>query len=333
MSLELDHEGFDHSVLCEFRQRLLASADAERLLKTMLNEFKARKLLKARGKQRTDSTHVMAAIRLLNRLEMVGETLHYALNEIAVAEPQWLKAWVVPLWYDRYGRSFNEYRLPLEDKEREQLALTIGQDGLSLLQAIYEDPRTPASLRELKAVEILRQVWLQQYYLNEAVLCWRVAQELPPCSIRIQSPYDLEARYSSKRTTQWVGYKVHLTETCDEDSPHLITPVETTPATLQDVEVVEPIHVALAGLDCLPAQHISDTGYSAAGLFVDSQTVYNVDLIAPVRPEHSWQSTEKTGFDASKFQIDWEREKVICPMGKESASWTPCPPRREHTIF
>ena len=83
----------------------------------------------------------------------------------------------------------------------------------------------------------------------------------------------------------------------------------------------------------MPAQHIADTGYSAAGLFVDSQNSYGVDLITPVRPEHSWQHTEKTGFDASQFQIDWAQEKAICPMGKESSSWTPSPPRRGHTTF
>jgi transposase len=72
LSLDLEDKGFDHSVLCEFRQRLLASKDAERLLNSMLMEFKQRKLLKARGKQRTDATHVLSANRLLNRLELVG---------------------------------------------------------------------------------------------------------------------------------------------------------------------------------------------------------------------------------------------------------------------
>mgnify|MGYP005854292093 CR=1 FL=1 len=333
LSLELEDGGFDYSVLCEFRQRLLTSVNSDRLFSQMLMRFQEVKLLKGRGKQRTDSTHVMAAIRLLNRLEMVGETLHHALNEIAVAEADWLKAWVAPIWFERYGRSFNEYRLPVADAERDQLTLIIGQDGLRLLQAIYEDPQTPPPLRELQAVETLRQVWLQQYYLDDDVLCWRDPQSLPPCAIRIQSPYDVEARYSSKRTTQWVGYKVHLTETCDDDAPHLITHVETTPGTTQDVEVVETIHATLAQHACLPAQHITDTGYSAASIFVDSQTIYGVDFIAPVRPEHSWQFTEKTGFDAAQFQIDWERKKVTCPMGKESASWTPCPPRRGHAIF
>jgi len=235
LSLALDDEGFDHSVLCEFRQRLLASADCERLLTTMLQEFKERKLLKARGKQRTDATHVLSANRLLNRLEMVGETLHHALNQVATHAPDWLKEWVSPTWFDRYGRSFNEYRLPMKDSERDALAVTIGTDGLILLDVIYNNPGTPPFLRHLNAIETLRHTWVQQYWINEDQVCWRAAKDLPPCGIRLQSPYETDARYATKRSVAWVGYKAHLTETCDEDSPHLITHVETTAATVQDV--------------------------------------------------------------------------------------------------
>lgn len=333
LSLKLEDAGFDYSLLCEFRERLLKHRASERLLNQMLQHFQDLKLLKARGKQRTDSSHITAAIRLLNRLELVGESLHHLLNEIAVLEPGWLKSWVAPLWFERYGRSFNEYRLPLTESEREELALTIGQDGLSLLQALNQDPQCPKSLESLPALENLWQIWQQQYKLEEGHLSWRDAKDLVPCAERIQSPYDTEARYSSKLGMTWVGYKVHLTEICDEDSPHLITHVETTSSTIQDVDVLEKIHADLAGLGCLPAQHMADTGYSAAVHFVDSLKLYGIDLIVPVRPEHSWQYTEKTGFDASQFQMDWERKKVICPMGKESSSWTPTRSRRGLEVF
>lgn len=332
LSLKLEDVGFDYSVLCEFRERLLANGANERLLDLMLQRFQELKLLKARGKQRSDSTHIMAAIRLLNRLELVGETLHHALNKIAVFEPAWLKAWVAPIWFERYGRSFNEYRLPLTDAEREELVLTIGRDGLSLLEAL-EQESCPKALRELEAVAILRQVWQQQYQLEAENLSWRASKDLVPCAELIQSPYDQEARYSSKRGMSWLGYKVHLTETCDEDSPHLISHVETSSATVQDVDVVEKIHADLELRECLPAQHIIDTGYSAAVHYLNSLKVYGIEFIAPARPEHSWQHTQKTGFDASQFQVDWERKKVICPMGKESSSWTPTRSRRGHEVY
>ena len=333
LSLKLDDTGFDHSILCEFRQRLLVSGKSEQVLNQMLSHFKSLKLLKARGKQRTDSTHVLAAIRLLNRLELIGETLHHALNEIAVAAPQWLKRWVDPVWFDRYERSFNEYRLPLADAEREQLALTIGHDGLSLLHAIYDPSQKPTSLRDLKSVVTLRQVWVQQYALNDDVLWWRDVKNLPPCDLRIQSPYDREARYSNKGTVNWVGYKIHLTETCDQETPHLINHVETTRGTVQDVEVVPKIHADLAIQECLPAQHIADTGYNSAGLFQDSHTQYGIDLISPVRVGRSWQEAANNGFGLSHFQIDWERHRVVCPRGKTSSSWTLCPKRQGHDVF
>jgi transposase len=333
LSLALDDEGFDHSILCEFRQRLLASTEGERLLNTMLQIFKERKLLKPRGKQRTDATHVLSANRSLNRLELVGETLHHALNQVATHAPEWLKEWVSPLWFDRYGRSFNEYRLPTKDSERDALAITIGIDGIHLLDVVCNNPDAPSNLRHLNAIEILRQIWIQQYWIDNGQICWRAAKDLSPCGIRLQSPYETDARYATKRSVTWVGYKAHLTETCDENTPHLITHVETTASTVQDVEVVNDIHSDLKQLGCLPDQHIADMGYNSAGLFIDSQKNYQIDLITPVRDDRSWQFREGTGFDVAQFEIDWEKKQATCPMGKVSSSWTPCPPRRGHDVI
>lgn len=172
-----------------------------------------------------------------------------------------------------------------------------------------------------------------QYWVNDDQVCWRSAKDLPPCGIRLQSPYETEACYATKGKVAWVGYKVHLTETCDADTPHLITHVETTASTVQDVEVVDAIHRDLDRLDCLPDQHIADMGYSSAGLFVDSQQHYEVDLISPVRDDRSWQFREVTGFDVAQFAIDWEKQQATCPMGKVSSSWTPCPPRQGHAVI
>src|ERR687890_273399 len=91
LGLELTDPGFGHSVLCEFRSRLLGGSAEERLLHELLEACQARGLLEARGRQRTDATHVLASIRVLNRLELVGETLRAALNEIAAVAPDWLR--------------------------------------------------------------------------------------------------------------------------------------------------------------------------------------------------------------------------------------------------
>ncbi len=100
-------------------------------------------------------------------------------------------------------------------------------------------------LRDLRALEALRQIWLQQYYRCTVPGCealrWRLTDEQPPAAVRITSPYDLDARYCTKRDTHWVGYKLHLTETCEPEQPDLITQVLTTPATTPDGVMGPPI--------------------------------------------------------------------------------------------
>src|SRR2546428_6357591 len=227
----------------------------------MLERFHDHKLLKARGRQRTDSTHVLTAVRALNRLQCVGETMRHALNSLAVAAPDWLRPHIRPEWLERYGHQLDEYRLPKKETERAALAAIIGADGFELLEGIYAS-ETPAWLRELPAVETLRRVWLQQYYAPDAgPIRWRAAADSPPAALLINSPYDPDARYSGKRDLTWVGYKTHLTETCDPDEPHVVTHVETTPATTHDGQVVEAIHADLARKELLRREHIVDTAY------------------------------------------------------------------------
>ena len=189
-----------------------------------------------------------AAISTLNRLECVGETLRATLNALATVAPDWLQEWVPPEWFDRYGRAVEEYRLPKGIAARKEYAETIGKDGIQLLISLYEDETTPQWLRQIPVVYILRQTWMHQYYIDNGQVCWRAAADLPPAGNRFDSPYDSDARYGNKRSTTWTGYKVHITETCDVDSVHLITNVETTHAHLSDVDQTEPIHEALSAL-------------------------------------------------------------------------------------
>jgi len=153
LSVELTDPGFDATVLSEFRTRLLD---------VMLARFKDKGLLKARGRQRTDSTHVLSVARALNRLECVGETLRHALNTWAVAAPDWLQPRLQPEWSDRYGTRFDDYRLPKAEAERQALAEQIGAEGRTLLTALWS-PEAPAWLCEVPAVRTLHRVWLQQH--------------------------------------------------------------------------------------------------------------------------------------------------------------------------
>jgi transposase len=322
LALELTDPGFDASILSEFRERLIAGSPEALLLDTLLTQLQDQGLLKARTKQRTDSTHILAAIRTLNRLELLIETVRYALNRLAVVAPDWLQPHIQPGWLHRYGHRAENYRLPKAETKRQELASLVGADGFALLQAAYADT-APLVVRMEEAVDVLRQVWLQQFYGPDDPPRWRAATDAPPAGKLIKSPYDIEARYSIKRGTEWTGYKAHLSETCDADVPHLIVNVLTTPATVQDDVVLTPIHEALEHKHLLPSEHLVDAGYTNVTNLQMSAQQYGVDLVGPVADDPSWQARAGTGFDHTQFVINWEQQIVTCPADKQSVSWLP----------
>jgi transposase len=322
LGLALADRGFDFSVLSQFRARLIEGQMEYVLFETMLTCLKQRGLIKAGGRQRTDATHVLAAVRALNRVVCAGETMRATLNTLAEVAPAWLRSFAPDEWYERYEHRVEEYRLPKEQVKRMALVETIGADGYALLDAIYSTPELNW-LAHVPAVETLRRVWVQQFELIEGRAHFRANDNIAPPPKMICSPYDTEATYGRKVSTWWVGYKVHLTESCDEDSPRLITHVETSPAGNGDVDVTPVIHQALKEKELLPTEHLTDTNYAEAKQFVQSRQQYGIDLIAPTRADHKWQAKEQQGFDASSFHIDWDAQKVTCPAGRESLSWTP----------
>ena len=205
LGLELTDPGFHFSVLTEFRARLVAGKAEHLLLDRMLERFKTRGLVKARGKQRTDSTHVLAAVHDLHLLELVGETLRATLDDLAAIVPDWLRAVAPPAWFERYARRIEEYRLPRGREAREALALEIGADGFFLLAAL-DAPATPAEACAVPMVRTLREVWRVHYARgDDGQLRWRKVEELPPVAERMQSPHDPEAHFSMKRQLAWVG--------------------------------------------------------------------------------------------------------------------------------
>jgi transposase len=322
LALELTDPGFDHTVLSEFRSRLVHGQAEQLLLDTLLNQCRELGLIKERGRQRTDSTHVLAAVRTLNRLERVGETLRAALNDLAVMAPDWLQALAPPEWYPRYARRVENYHLPKTDAARQELARVIATDGERLLAAVDAASDQPV-LAQLPAVMILRRVWAEQYTGGPGQLCWREVKDMPSPAGLISSPYDPEARYSTKRQVEWVGYKAHLTETCDADRPHLIVNVESTPATTPDDNMIKEVHESLKRRDLLPGEHLVDKGYTDAHVFVESRREYAVTIVGPVAADPSWQARAGEGFDKASFIVDWDRQVVTCPAGKESISWLP----------
>ena len=324
LGLALTDPGFDHTVLSEFRSRLVEGGAELLLLDALLERLRADGLVKARGRQRTDSTHVLAAVRVLNRLERAGETLRAALNELAAVAPEWLQALAPPAWYERYGRRVENYRLPKTEAARAALAAEIGADGQHLLDAIDAATDQP-ELARLPKVDSLRRVWTAQYVTEKGCLRLGEASELPPSAEQVCSPYDPDARYSTKREADWTGYKAQLTETCDPacKGPHLITNVETTPATTPDDNMIAVVHASLERRGLLPGEHLVDKGYTASHVLVDSKQRYGVTITGPVADDPSWQAHVEGGLTKAAFQVNWERKVVTCPAGHESISWLP----------
>lgn len=323
LGLELTDPGFHFSVLTEFRDRLLKAEAEHLLLDRMLAHFKACGLLKARGRQRTDSTHVLAAVRDLRLLELITETLRATLNELAVVAPEWLGEVAQPEWFERYARRAEDWRLPGGSRpKREAYAQQVGADGVRLLAAL-DEPSAPLAAGQVPTLPLLRQV-LRTYFDRGAdgTLRWRDGAELPPVGERIQTPYDPEMHYSTKRGMEWSGYKVHVTETCEATAVNLITHVETRPAMEPDMNALASIHARLAQRELLPDEHFVDSGYVNAELLVSSQRDHGVSLQGPVRGLSAKAVKAEQGYDLPHFAIDWAREQVTCPQGHVSVGWS-----------
>jgi transposase len=333
LALPLSDPGFDYSILSDFRARLLSAQAQDLILEPILQLCRERGWLKARGKQRTDATAVLAQVRSLSSLESVGEGMRATLGALAEQHPNWLSVHLNPDWFDRYVHRFELARFPKAETQRRLLREQVGRDVADLLRALDEQ-KTPKPLREIAEVVLLRQLFAQHYEQGGQQVHWRDGPAVSN-EQRIVSPYDPQARASRKRDTVWLGYKVHLTETCDQDpeSPHLITHVETTAATLQDCEVLAPIQEHLRQKALAPGSHYVDQGY-ASGLQLVEQARLGTQIIGPVGQDSSWQQRAHRGYGKDDFAIDWQAQVATCPQGHRSVGWTaPAAGRSRDTVL
>jgi transposase len=348
LGLSLGDPGFDHTVLSEFRGRVAETGLEQVALDALLARLAADGLIKAGGKQRTDSTHVVAAVAALNRLELAGESVRAALEALAAAHPAWLEQRVcVSDFACRYGTPMTSWRPPASQARREQLAVAYARDGYALLEAVWGSS-APAWLREIPAVDVLRRVLLQNYTRTitedgREVIRRREKEPegdgLPPGHARIASPYDTDARWGVKRGTFWLGYKLHITETCDDPPPctcradhgkgcaqqvfpNLITHVATTDATVTDNQMTGVIHDGLAERDLAPGRHYLDSGYLSAEAVVHAAHSHGIALIGPLLADHSAQA-RTGGYTQQDFTIDFDRKQATCPQGAVSSNWKP----------
>jgi hypothetical protein len=230
------------------RTRLLAHDAEHRMFEAVLALAREQGLLHGGGRQRSDSTYVLAKVHALTRFDLVAETVRYALDVFAQTAPDWLCEHVTPAWVDRHALPTGELRVPNSEAKPIAWAAQFGEDGMALLIALNL-PQAPVGLRHLPALAALRQMWVQNFMVvwppeGERV-AWRSRDNIPRAGVFICLPHDTQARRCSKGKTVWTGYKAHLTETCDSAAPNLITNVETTAATVYDANVTPVIHAAL----------------------------------------------------------------------------------------
>ena len=311
---------------------------------------------------------MVAAVAALNRLELAGESVRAALEALTAAHPDWVAQRIcVSDWARRYGTPMTSWRPPASKAKQDELAIAYARDGYALLEAVY-DSSSPAWLREIPAVDVLRRVLVQNYTRTinadgREVIRRREKEPegdgLPPGHVRIASPYDTDARWGVKREEFWLGYKLHVTETCDDPPPcscrpaadgagagarghdkdcahlvfpNLITHVATTDATVTDNQMTGVIDDELAGKNLAPGRHYLDSGYLSAALVVSEHARHGIALIGPLLADTSAQARAGHGYARADFTVDYDTQTVTCPQGKTSASWTPCTQHGKDTI-
>ncbi|GCE09332.1 transposase [Dictyobacter aurantiacus] len=319
-SLPLDDEGFDFTILCDFRQRLIDAHAESLVLEPILTVSRQRGWLKAGGKQRTDSSAVLAAVRTLNSLESVGESMRAALNDLAKQNPEWLLLHMAPDWFDRSVHRFEMTRFPKQESKQQALRKQVGEDVARLFDGLQRQ-ETPAALGQLPSVIRLRQVFDQHYERSQTGVRWRDGPAVTN-EDRIVSPYDEQARSARKRELIWLGYKIHLTETCDQDPhmPHLIVQVHTVPATTPDSMAVEPILQDLREREVAPSALFVEQGYTSATSLVE-QAKQGTEMMGPLQESTSWQAQAGEGYGLYDFEVDWHQQRVRCPQGHLSQRW------------
>lgn len=321
LRLPLEHEGFDASDLAKFRSRLLEGDVDKKIFERVLELANELGLLK-KERQRTDSTKVIAAVASLSRTELIIEAMRHALDCLAPLEPEFV-SWISNdfLMLDAYViRGFN-FRIPRKENQQKELAEAVAKDAKFLLEEIDGDERLK-HLRQLRPVVVLRRILGEQFEINERGQPRQKEQkELAKSQYLIGSPFDTDARYSTKRTESWLGYKVHVTETCGSGSPPIITDIQITKATSSDAEMLLKVQNSLAKKDLAPAEHLVDSGYTSAEKIKKSEEKHKIKVIGPIQTGRSWQSDENKGFASSNFAIDWNGKFVECPAGERSQKW------------
>ncbi len=310
LHLPMKFRAFHFTALYAFRQRLQAHDQVRQLFDLLLAQLKETGLLQDRGKMRTDSTHVLAVVERLSQLELVTESVRLALRALEALAPDWVRHTVTAEFGAPYATRQSEYKL--SESEVAQRLAQAGQDGFWLVAQVEQ--HEPVWARTVSEVAVLRQVLSQQFPQGSSQ---PPAAKRPSGQAVIESPHEPEARRGYKRGQAWLGYKVQVTETCDDERPHLIVDLTPTSALANDSPELEPLHDRLAAQALLPAEQWVDQGYMSGQNLVDSAE-QGVTLIGTPLDDTQGPS----GFQQADFQIDEAAQHALCPAGQVSVVWT-----------
>lgn len=310
LHLPLDYEGFDFSVLSEFRDRLIKGQAEGRVFEKLVEQIRGMGLIKEHGKQRTDSIAMLTKVRRLCRVETVVETLRLAIVAIVDTDREWSEEIIPPSWEEKYGERF--VRQSYSEKEWKEYEEKIGEEGQWLLKRL-EKGSVPAEVQDLPEVQVLKTVWAQQFRAEGGKMVYTDLKKYDGHT-QIQSPHDPEARYSRKRHFEWTGDKVQVTETEDAGYPHIITDIVGTSSNRTDWEELPAIQARLETRACSPAEQYVDAGYMSGPNLECSQKKH-IDLIGPFPNFVTPQDLLPNGITQSHFQIDAKNNTVTCPQG------------------
>jgi hypothetical protein len=313
LDLELDYGGFHPTVMVYFRDRLEEKKAERMMFDGVVDLLIELGLVKRKGKQRLDSTHILGYVKAMSWMECALETLRLGLEDL---EPE-VERKKRPEFWERLWELYVEGHLDwrLSKTEQANRHRQCGQDIRDLLEWI---DRTEPKLAQREAVKLLRRVFDEQFEVVEGKL--ELIIQRPARAV--QNPHDPDAYYADKITKQWTGYKVHVAETVDPQQPikkkgepgeHFITEIFTTEAAQDEMAgLTEVLRRELEHHGILPAAMYTDAGYVTEKTLTQAEQ-NGIELLGPTRPD-----PHKGAYNSDAFHVDVDKRQAVCPEGKLS---------------
>jgi transposase len=310
LHIPMDDPGFHYSDLCNFRKRLAKHGKESLLFDQLLEKIESLGYLKKRKHQRTDSTHVLALVSELSRLENLSESLRVSLRAIHKSDSAFYEMKIPVLYRDHWSISHSDYQMT--DSQRKEALDRVGQDIYWLLSFLETNKKSFLRLPEL---EVLQTLFYQHFTLQDSQkICLK--DKADTGKDKIQSPHEPEARYSEKRGKSWVGYKTHITETANEKGEvNFVTDITTTNSCEQDNETLSGIQEKLEAANLKPEQQSVDKGY-VTGANLSESDKKDIQLMGEAS-----QLNNKSLFTADDFIVDYQTMTATCPARCTSISW------------